>query len=182
MVKRHLFCLVCSLVVVLALGCTQGPPRPADMPSLYPCQVKVIQDGKPLEGASVSLTAKDGNVRFTTAGITDKNGIAVIKTDINWEGVPEGKFYVCVSKVVTPDIVVSQEKPKSAAEFAAQDQERAKRAAQTKSVVDKKFLRPNTTPITVDVTRSGVNETVDVGAAVAERLDDVFGQGPGPRR
>lgn len=173
--KRHLFGLILLMTFLVALGCTQGPTRPADMPPLYPCQIKVIQDGKPLEGAKVHLTADGASVRFTTAGVADKNGIAVIKTDIDWAGVPEGKFKVCVSKLLIPEADASQEMPKDPAEQLAYRKKLEDQSSPTKSVVDKKFLRPHTTPITIDVNKSGVNETVDVGAAVSELWDDVLG-------
>ena len=161
-------------LLLLSLFCFSGcggKKKPADLPPLYPVKLTVVQDGNPLEGATVSLIADGTNVRFTTAGVTDANGVATIKTDIDWPGAPVGKFKVCISKVVTPP-----EEPSDAS--LSYEERRAKagaRLAQTKSVVDSRFLRPRTTTLGIEVTESGVTETFDVGAAVDDLWDKVSG-------
>ena len=165
---------IISYLIILSLfsfsGCG-GKKKPSDLPPLYPVMITVVQDGNPLEGATVSLIADGANVRFTTAGVTDKNGVATIKTDIDWPGAPAGKFKVCISKVVTPpddpvDASLSYEEGRAKAKA---------NLAQTKSMVNSKFLRPRTTPFAIEVTERGVTETLDVGAVVDDLWDNVTG-------
>ena len=170
--KKYLIPLLLLLSLFCFSGCG-GKKKPSDLPPLYPVKITVIQDGNPLEGATVNLVADGQNVRFTTAGITDKNGVATIKTDIDWAGVPAGKYKVCISKVVSPpstpiDTSLSFEEQRNQA-MANQ----ATRSAGTKSVVNSKFRRANTTDFTIEVAEPGTTETFDVGAAVDELWDNV---------
>ena len=170
--------LIVSLLCLFGCG---GKKKPSDLPALHPVKLTVIQDGQPLEGATVNLVAEGRDVRFTTAGITDKNGVATIKTDIDWAGAPEGKFKVCISKVVAPsttpvDTSLSfDEQRKQAME------NQAARSAGTKSVVNSKFRKPNTTDFSIEVTEAGITETFDVGEAVDELWDKVSGGSSGGR-
>ena len=168
--KKSIICFLLILSLFCFSGCG-GKKKPSDLPPLYPVKITVVQDGNPLEGATVNFIADGANVRFTTAGITDKNGVATIKTDIDWPGVPVGKYKVCISKVVMPP-----EEPTDAS--LSYEERRAKagaRSAQTKSLVDSRFLRPRTTTLAIDVTESGATETFDVGAAVDELWERVTG-------
>lgn len=166
-----LFSGIAVLSLLTLVGCEKK--KPSDMPALYPCKLTITQEGKPLEGATVSLIAQGKSLRFTTAAITDKQGVAVIKTDIDWTGVPEGKYKVCVKKVSAPDSGVSDEIPSDPVAFAEYQKKLAEASAQTMSYVDSKYLRPRTTPLEIEVTTSGFEDTVDVGPAVSQKWDDV---------
>ena len=171
-VFSHIHYIPMVLVVVLlvtSIACNKKK-KPVDLPPLYIVKLTVIQDGNPLEGATVSLIADGVNVRFTTAGVTDKNGVASIKTDAEWPGVPAGKYKICIKKLVLP--------PEDPADASLSFEERKAKAGarsdQTKSVVDSKFLRPRTTPLSIEVTEQGVTETMDVGAVVDELWNNVL--------
>ena len=165
---------IAVVLLVASSGCN-GKKKPADLPALYPCQITVMQDGKPLEGALVRLHS-DKSLRFTTSGVTDNQGVANIKTDVSWPGAPEGKYKVCVQKVVTSSAQdLPKEVPNPTTDRAGYAEYRKKAAeiGKATSYVDKKFLRPNSTPVTAEVTTSGCTQTVDVGAAVNEPWDSL---------
>ncbi len=60
--RLALLCLL-LLSAPLMTGCT-GQQKPKDLPELYPVKITVIQDGKPLADASVSLNAPSNASRF----------------------------------------------------------------------------------------------------------------------
>ena len=168
------FVFAAILVLVATSACNQKK-KPADMPQLFPCEITVVQDGKPLEGATVNLTADGTSLRFTVAAKTDKNGVAKIKTDIDWPGAPAGKYKVCISKVVAPEVDNTTPIPSDPVEYAAYQKKLAESSAQTKSLVDSKYLRPHTTPESIEVTASGYKATIDVGPAVDQLWNNVSG-------
>ena len=160
------------LALLIFCGCG-GKKKPADLPLLHPCKITVIQDGKPLEGATVSLTAQGTPLRFTTAAITDKQGVAVIKTDIDWPGAPEGKYKVCIKKVVAPKTDSTENAPSDPAQYAEYQKKLAESSDLTMSYVDSKYLRPRTSPVEIEVKPGGFEDTVDVGPAVEQKWNDV---------
>ena len=163
--------LVVLTLLVTSIGC--GKQKPSDLPPLFPCKITVMQGGQPLPGASVTLFADGHQVRFTLGAVTDKNGVATIKTNIDWEGAPEGKYKVCIKKIVVPSSSGSNDDPSGQVGTEEYNKKLAEASAQVKSLVDSKFLRPRNTPASITVTSSGIDETVDVGAAVDEFWNDV---------
>ena len=166
--KKHFLHILLLLSLFCFVGCG-GKKKPDDLPPLYPVKITVMQDGKPLERATVRLVADGSNTRFTTGSVTDKNGVAIIKTDGQWPGAPEGKYKVLVQKIVTPEADPSED----SLSYEEQQVKAAERNKQTKSVVDSKFMNLKTTTLAIEVTTSGATETFDVGAAVNDPLDSV---------
>ena len=88
-----------SCILLLAAGCTQQ--RPDGLPKLYPVSLRVVQEGKPLDGASLVLRTADADaLPWTIGGKTDDSGTLVLWTHGKYKGVPAGKFKVVVSKIV----------------------------------------------------------------------------------
>ena len=81
--------------LVIAVGCG-GPKPPADLPELHPLTIEVVQDGKPLVEASISLYAEGSTLAI--GGSTDASGKAVIRTLGEFEGAPVGTYKVCIIK------------------------------------------------------------------------------------
>ena len=78
------------------VGC--GPKVPADMPTLYPVTVKVVDGNKGIQGVNVVFLYEQNPV---ITGETDSNGVAEMKTTLgNYtaKGVPEGSFRVTCAK------------------------------------------------------------------------------------
>lgn len=174
--KRYLFPAFLLLALLSFSGCS-NEQKPADLPTLHPVELTVIQDGKPLEGATVLLMPTGTSTRFSSSAVTDKSGVAAIKTDAKYPGAPEGKYKVCISKVVAP----SAAHVDNSLSYEEQQSKIAESAKQTKSVVDSKFLKFGTTTFSIDVTSTGVKETLDVGAAVDDLWDKVTGSSSNSR-
>lgn len=87
-----------STAAFFAVGCAE-PPKPNGMPELYPCVVKLTQEGEPLADASILCLSDDPKlIRWAVTGRADANGVAKIFTMGKFEGAPVGEFAVVVSK------------------------------------------------------------------------------------
>lgn len=80
--------------------------KPDGMPPLHICTVHVLLDGKPLQGAIVTLM---NDTPWGAGGETDAKGKVHIATR-GFPGCPEGEFKVIVSKTEFPP-VLPQDKP-----------------------------------------------------------------------
>lgn len=151
-----------TLACATLLGCG-GEKKPADLPELFPTKVTIIQDGKPLEGASVTLN--NDQTRFMVGGITNETGVAELKTEGKWKGAPAGHYKVLVSKIFVPEVSneVPPEDPEARKEF---DKKLAEINAQQAQTVDVKFNRPAQTPLELDVAAPGAEAEFDVGEKV----------------
>lgn len=65
---------------------------------LYPCDIKITQEGTPLAGATVTLQYLTKEM-YSTSGVTDEEGVAVMKT-FGYDGARQGTAKVCVDKLV----------------------------------------------------------------------------------
>jgi hypothetical protein len=138
MIQKTLILFIIVDVILTLPGCGGGK-KPDGLPDLYPCQITITLKGTPLEGAVVSLLGNDG--RWPGNGITDRQGIAVIKTRGQFIGVAEGTYKVTVSKVFLPP---STGKDEGSTE-------------EPKLLVNPKYVTPETTPLNCTV-KSGVNQ------------------------
>lgn len=157
--------------VASVFGCG-GPKKPADLPELYPCKITIIQDGQPLEGASVSLNDPSNASRFVMGYQTDAKGVADLHTDGKYQGVPAGKYKVLVHKVYMPESDPNDVPPSDPEARKEYDKRMAELSAQQADTIDIKYRRPNTTPEEIEVTPSGAELTIDVGEKVHIRLNE----------
>lgn len=162
--KNQLFALLGAVALAAVVGCG-GPKKPADLPDLYPVKITVIQDGQPLEGASIMLNDPSLQVRFVMGGQTDAKGVAEIKTDGQFPGAPAGEFKVTVRKTTKPEIT-DEVAPSDPAERAEWEKKQAEISAQMADTVDLKFGDMSKTPETITVAPGGVEKTIDVGEKV----------------
>ena len=129
-------------------------PHPPGMPQYYRCTVQVVQDGTPLEGATVMLHPIDKDLEKwgQITGVTDAKGNAVMKIMIGniYEGAFKGEYKVTVQKV----------EMSGAPNFTSI------------SYVDEKFTLPYSTPLELKVSRK-TKATVDLGPVV--RIERDFG-------
>ena len=135
--------MVLSLAVFLAVSVTACKPnRPKGCPKLYPCTLKIIQDGEPLEGAMVSLFPEKTELsRWPMSGRTDVNGEVVLMTQ-TFPGAPLGSYKVTVSKEEDmqqlPPVIIQH--------------------------VDEEFIDKETTPLKIEVVKEMLEPiTLDVG-------------------
>ncbi|MDR3234911.1 MAG: hypothetical protein LBT46_14830 [Planctomycetaceae bacterium] len=155
---RYLTAITLLIVTLMLSGC--GRKMPDGMPPLYPCKITVLQDGQPLSAAEVKLypverPAKD----WSTAGITGQNGVIDLYTNGNYRGVPAGKYKVVVVKETTED---------EGANYYYR-----------MNTVDMQYSSSETTPLEIEVTKRGVSETANVGAAVKVRNSGRLQKPPG---
>ena len=134
---------VLTAMVLFLTGC--GEKLPSDIPALVPCEIVVIQDGKPLEGAVVRLQPT-GNSEWTAMGRTDASGKMSVFTRDKYKGAVPGKYKVIVAKTVV----------ESGAGF---------------YLVDQQFGTAASTPLEIDVAKGTPTHTVDVGEAVRIEAD-----------
>ncbi|WP_146576249.1 carboxypeptidase-like regulatory domain-containing protein [Neorhodopirellula pilleata] len=146
--------LLGSLTLV---GCT-GEPRPDGMPDLQPLALTVIQQGVPLEGATVQLIADDPNIsRWASGGVTNAEGEVSLKTLGQYEGVVPGTYKVTVYKMAIDGDSTTE----------AVDSPSSGGSAKAFLVVDPKYQAEATTPVKIEVAK-GVDTlpAIDIGAAV----------------
>ena len=153
---RVFFLLTIGTALLLQAGCGGNGGRPADMPRLNPVRVTIIQDGKPLEGADVTLTIKTPTNYGVATGLTDASGVAVLRT-YGYDGVPAGQYTVTVVKrVVEGGTQVTSPIDGSTYET----------GGSVYQTVDAQYTDTQSSPLSIDVTTKGATESFDVGAAV----------------
>ncbi len=162
--RNKLFALLGAVALTAVVGCG-GPKKPADMPELYPVKITVIQDGQPLEGASVMLNDPSLKIRFVMGATTDSKGVATIKTDAQFPGAPAGDFKITVRKSTEPE-TTDEVAPTDPAERAEWEKKQAELANQMADTVDLKFGDMAQTPESITVGPGGAEKTVDVGEKV----------------
>ena len=82
-----------ALVATLAISCRRLPPRPDDLPELYPVEIVATFGGAPVEGTIVNLTPTDPALKkWKSGGRTDATGRATIRTGMFFDGAPSGEF------------------------------------------------------------------------------------------
>ena len=136
--KQQLLCLVAVLFSMLIVGCGTG--KPADLPNLYPCKIKIVdKNGVPIDNASVVATQPD-NI-WASIGLTGPNGIALLKTNGVHPGIPIGTYKIVVTKY---DMTGTEEKPIETMIF------------------DKSFADESTTPLQLTVEAKANNVTFTV--------------------
>ncbi|MDR0609814.1 MAG: carboxypeptidase-like regulatory domain-containing protein [Planctomycetaceae bacterium] len=141
------------LLIFLVSGCGQKK-RPDGMPPLVTCSVLVQQENTPLANANVSLIPEDGS-KWNAAGTTDVSGVAKLYTLSQYEGVPEGKYNVVVSKTETiPGIAV----PSGSSAKGTPDQHF--------KLVEPQFSNPTTTPLTLNIIKGTSGYEINAGKAV----------------
>ena len=96
MFKKLMILSLTLLLAVTVTACKRN--RPEGCPKLYPCTLKVIQGGEPLEGATVNVFPDDPELaRWPITGLTDADGQVVLMTQ-TFLGAPLGSYTVTVSK------------------------------------------------------------------------------------
>jgi len=155
------YLLVIVLISGIAVACNDKK-RPEGLPELYPCTIKIIQEGNPLAGASVSLVAQDpALMRWPSGGNTNEEGIVKIAT-YGFSGAPAGQFKVIVSKVESVGGVHNAEEAKRQMEGEDFGKE------ETFNLIDPVYRDQTSTPFAIEVKASKENTTqeFDVGEAV----------------
>jgi predicted small lipoprotein YifL len=86
------------LFLIPQTGC--GKKIPNELPPLYFCSVTVTMDNQPLQNGLVYLKTETYPNIFAS-GITDTAGTAVLQTNGQYSGVPEGHYKVTIEKMAS---------------------------------------------------------------------------------
>jgi hypothetical protein len=133
------------LATLFVLGCGNG---------MVDVKARVTLDGKPLDGAAVSLVSAGGSGIRGASGLTDANGEVGFTTFAPNDGVLPGEFKVVVTK--TPKSVEEEmasydrNNPEDMERKAARERAGAN-AAFTPSLLPRQYLSPDTTPLSCKV-------------------------------
>lgn len=93
--KLPIIPLFCLLGLVLAVGCQKSN---SNLPATVKAEGVVTLDGKPVEGASVTFIADQGN--YHAKAITDASGKFRLRAFDEKEGAVPGSYKVQVNKTV----------------------------------------------------------------------------------
>jgi len=156
---RTFLFLTLNIALLLQAGCGPNDGRPADMPKLYPVQVSIIQEGKPLGAADITLTAKTPTNYGVSTGFTDASGIAILRT-YGYNGVPVGQYTVAVSKRTIEGATLAT----------GEDGSTYETGGTIYQTVDVQYTDTAQSPLSIDVTEKGATESFDVGAPVRVSL------------
>jgi hypothetical protein len=79
--------------VLVLCGCSRKSLHPDNLPKLIPRKIIIAQEQTPLAETNVSLhSVTVGTSQWVSGGQTDANGVAEIRTNDWYGGVPAGKF------------------------------------------------------------------------------------------
>ncbi|MGD9632951.1 MAG: carboxypeptidase-like regulatory domain-containing protein [Pirellulales bacterium] len=127
------------------LGCGNG---------MIDLKAKVTLDGKPLDGAAVTLISSPGSGIRGASGMSDANGDVQFTTFQPGDGVLPGEYKVVVTK--TPKSIEEEmasydrNNPEDMERLAARERGGAN-AAFTASLLPRHYLSPDTTPLSCKV-------------------------------
>jgi len=152
------WCVVLSLVVLFGCG---GKKKPDGLPALYPCEIKVLQEGAPLAGATVSLVSVDGSIKWVVGGGTDDSGLAKIYTHGDFSGAPVGQYKVIITKTIIEN-APSQEQLNNP-NFAGP-------MGTDYDCVDLQYKSQKSTPLSMEITSGKNSKEFDVGKAIHEKV------------
>jgi len=168
---RTFFSLTAFLLTVsFVVGCG-GQPRPEGMPRLYPVSVEVVQEGSPLEGATVTLVSDDSELgRWAPTGITGVSGVAVLQTNGLYNGAPLGSYKVVIVKRMTephphPELAGADRGTPEEAKYDQLNRER-----KTFNYVESQYSSIEETPLTVEIVSGQKTYSVDAGKKVQEAV------------
>ena len=157
------FCLVSG-------GCVKKQKLPDGMPAPQPTVITIIQDGKPLEGASIALLPSDTSNSWNAGAATDSTGKAAPKTLNKYDGVVPGKYRILVTKRISDESKFTPPDPDADPEaYAKYMQESMGEKVASYDLIDPKFGKITDNTETIDVVTGKNEKTIDVGTAVKQQ-------------
>ena len=152
-------------ILPFCFGC--GQKLPSDLPPLFPTTLVIVQEGKPLADAVITMTTSES--KWSVTGMTNSQGEAKMFVNGTYEGAPEGEFKVIVNKTETEKPNIPP--PPSDADPNAMSHYNEKIApllaqAKTYNLVEPVNGTFETTPLAVSVVRGTSRYSLDIGKAV----------------
>lgn len=170
MISKRILLLNCSVLLLVPAFCLIGcirQYRPPGLPKLYPCQVTLTQEGKPVEGATVLLSAKEeGSCPWTVSGITNEQGTASLVTYGQFAGAPEGTFLILLDK---------RELVGEPGYFDETNLRYIQKPVKVYTLVDEKFTKRDKTPLEIKIERKNTTKAdFELGPAVRIHIDTII--------
>ena len=150
--------VVCIGVAIATAGCRPQRLKPANLPTLIPVRVTVLQQSKPVTGAFVRLLPADASVPWNCGATTGDNGVAIIKTLGEFDGAPEGDYKVLITKIETPRT--------AGADLSNATPRKEPVESDSFHVIDPKYGAPNETTLEMKVAEGHSVASFDVGDPV----------------
>lgn len=157
---------VFSLFAFTLQGCG-ARAKPADMPALQPCSITFIQEGKPLSGANIILHSSDSDFKWGVGGVTDENGVVVLKTNGFYDGVPVGTYKISLTKLISDGPPPPSSLPDDEDERTKIMNEYAKQVTHY-STIPAEFRKKDSTSLEIEVVKGKNEKTLDLGKEVKD--------------
>ncbi|MDR2170179.1 MAG: Ig-like domain-containing protein [Planctomycetaceae bacterium] len=144
-------------------GCSK---KPSDFPQVYSCTITVVNNGKPIEGATVTFNYESTGAVTVTA-ITDAQGIAKMQSlqlSYATNGAPAGKAKILLQKypVIADTRTPEEKKGKTVEEREAFKQSLIDKINATPREIPDLFANLETTPLTIEIENKTTNLTIDI--------------------
>ena len=166
--QKFIAILLLSLSVTL-FGCSN---RPSGMPALHPCSITVTQDGTPLTDASVvlvNISDTDKGQAWAPMGKTDSSGVAVMRTNAQYNGAAAGKYRIIVEKTETEPSKLGPPPPADTPEYEVWSGKNANENLAQFTLVETVYSSSKA-PHEIDVGKGSNDKTIDVGKAVRVKM------------
>ncbi|MDR1483708.1 MAG: hypothetical protein LBT09_02675 [Planctomycetaceae bacterium] len=159
-----------AIALIAFSGC--GEKLPPDLPKLHSTILTVVQEGKPLDDASVQLIPKGFDSKWSANGVTDKSGKVEFYTHGKYKGVAEGTYRVVVQKTFTEEPkYAGQVHPPEGVSYEKWQQMLASDKPQSYNLVDLKFGSRDSSPLEIVVDPDSKKErSIDVGKSIREEI------------
>lgn len=158
---KTIYVLLFASVLFCSIGCS--PRNTIDgFPKIYPCEIKLIQDGKPLSDCRIVLHSKDpAIVRWPIGGKTDDSGNATITTYGKFSGAPSGSYTVTLSR----EEIVYDGPPRVIGD------ETIPGPGKVFSTINTNILDPGKSPLRIEVEERKNHFELDAGKKVYVQID-----------
>lgn len=161
-------------LLISCVSCRQGHLKPEGFPSLYPCEIHVVLDGKPADSVEVIFRPMDSSVKWSIGGTTDSQGKLDVLTHGVHCGIPLGEYKVVFfkqeeekSKYEEP--VEGSDDYEKEYEIWAQNTSKEKLVAYT--LIDPKFEKKETTPYSITIDKKNNEYEFDLGKSIKKRIN-----------
>jgi hypothetical protein len=160
---KNFFVLV---LLALIVGCSEKLPD--NFPNkLTNFTIELLYEGKPVEGASVSLIVDDTTKGYLVSAFTGNNGVAQLETSVNAfskTGVPAGKYKAVISHIPKTSIELTQQEVSTLGndELEKRENEINKERAKLPHPVPESWKDLTATPIKIVVPENGGKITIEI--------------------
>ena len=157
-------CVICAIVLLCSVSCSKVQ-KPSDLPDLFPTTITIVQEGQPVEKATVNLLP-EGNSKWFAGGLTNAQGVCKVRTQGKYDGAPVGKYDVVVYKTsILESETRKQPVPSDPVEAKAYYDKVAKEEKFFDSI-ELKYKKPTTTDLKIEIVAGKNEQKFDVGKPV----------------